>query len=241
MFKIFNLFVFFVLININIFSLDLNISWNKKEYNYSNNTFLFEYQKVNEITFNTDVTILIKSELLQEIHNFIFKLYYNDDNLALQKNINVIETHFSDGFFVIDFRVDASIDYLEQMKETDTLFYKCIIEFPSGEIYESEPIKAVFSAWISTPVQNTDPVKFSDFSLILASSDNEYNQKLNFKEAGFISPYAQRPNNHNNIDITIQFDNLIPGKTYTLYYLTEEGVRAGSIYSNIPFFMMPYL
>jgi len=228
-------------LGMNIFSIELNISWNRRVYNDMFNLMIYEYQAVEEIEFHSTVVVLVDPEPFREINTFIFRVYYNDATLLLQKTISPFHSRNRAGYIAIEFRAIASIEHLEQMQEDDILFYRSSFEFPSGEIFKSNPIRVTFTQRHSTHAFFYEGnMEFPNFSYLLVSDDGEFHQIRNFREDGFVVPYNQRNNSPDRITVSILFQDIIPGKRYSLHFLNENGFIQSTIMQQIPFHILAF-
>jgi hypothetical protein len=239
MFKFVNLAVFTFFLNINLFSMEIDISWNEKIYKH--NTYGFsvsDYKSVSEIDYGKTVVVIAKWDEYINFDEIIFRLYYDNNICIFQKSI-FGWSRFGYDKVSVECEITAAKEYLEQMQVNDTLYYKCSFEFPSGEIIESEPIKAAFSFSMSTTIPNMESIEYFDYSYLLKSDDGEYYKILNFKGNGFIqpdNPWYYRSDG--NIFLFLKFENLLPGKIYSL-----TGVKntVSTLFDGQLFYVLPLL
>ena len=228
-------------LGMNVFSIELNVSWNRRVYNDMFNLMTYEYQAINEIEFNSTVVMLVDPEPFWGISTFVFRLYYNDDSLLLHKTIAPIHAYNQAGYIAIEFKAIVTIEHLERMQECDTLFFRSSFEFPSGEIFELNPIMVTFTQRHSTHAFFYEGnMEFPKFSYLLVSDDGEFHQIRNFREDGFVVPYNQRNNSPDRITVSILFQDIIPGKRYSLHFLNENGFIQSTIMQQIPFHILAF-
>jgi hypothetical protein len=217
--------------------MEIDISWNEKIYKHGTYGFsVTGYKSVSEVDYGGTVVVMAKWDDYINFDEIIFRLYYDDNICIFQKSI-FGWSRFGYNKVSVECEITAAKEYLEQMQANDTLFYKCSFEFPSGEIIESEPIKATFSFFLSTTIPNMESFEHMNFSILVKSEDNEYYKILSFKEDGYFdfnSPWNYRSDGY--ISVFLKFENLLPGKIYSV-----EEVGSNIFIDGHPFYVMPFL
>jgi hypothetical protein len=243
MYKLVNLVIFALFFSVSLFSIEIDISWNKRIYKLNPDTGFKTsgYQSVSEIDFGTYVEVIAKWDGYIHFNAIIFRLYYDDDICIFQKSI-FGWNRFGHNTVNVECFINAEKEYIEQMQTNDSLYYKCSFEFPSGEIIESESIKATFSHFISYTINNVEDLESFDMAILVKSDDNEYYKILNFRENGYFefdNPWHYRTDGLTSV--FLKFENLLPGKVYSIEVVGSNTRRHQILFDGVPFYDMPFL
>jgi hypothetical protein len=225
------------LFGINVFSMEVDISWNERIYKHGVYGFsVSDYKSVSKIDYGRNVVIIAKWDEYIDFDKIIFKLYYNDNLCIFQKTI-FGWSRYGRNNVRVECEITAEKEYLLQMKANDKLYYKCSFEFPSGEIFESDTIEATFSCFISVIQPDLENASKINSSLLLKSEDDEYYQILNYHTDGFFD--LENPwyySSVGNISRCLKFENLLPGKKYMLRVVDSSILFDGLYFYEVPYF-----
>jgi hypothetical protein len=222
-------------VNLNVFAQKAEICWNKKVFNESEASF--DYRQISEAEYNDLVVITAQFEDFRWDHwddVLIFKLYYDADKCVLTKLVNHLL------LISIEYKITALVHDLDLMQPDDALYYRCSFEFPSGEIFESDPIKVSFALKNYFKVSTKENIhENSDYEriYILKSDDDEYYQEMNLRTDSVIENEGQFPWGNRWM---IKFNNILPGKKYSYIRVLEDGTQQIE-FESIPFsFLVNY-
>jgi hypothetical protein len=222
--------------NLNVFAQKAEIYWNQKVFN--ENEASFNYHHILEAEYHDTVVITAQFEDFRWDNwddVITFKLYYDDDKCVLTKRLNHLPV------ISIEYKIAALVQDLDLMQPDDTLYYRCSFEFPSGKIFESDPIKVsfVFKNYFKVSTKENIHENFDYEKIyILKSDDHEYYQKMNLRTDSVIENEGQFPWGNRWM---IKFTNILPGKKYSYIHVREDGTQKIE-YENIPFsFLVNYL